>query len=304
MVFPAPGNLFLRLTVEEQTSSDATTGGTAAAVSIVDVKKTVTLTPVLATGSVVNTSQNISACDLYINNIFVNPEIHDLYIKRIGFSLIRLHRSQIIEQTTSNADMLLSNLKYPVEYMWVGLRPKVNIASTNTNQYRDWHRMTLMTDHVIEEFSRSEHTVMIDDSVAYNEAVTTKRKGASSTYVSNRIVYPQAVETIDQIKLMAHGIELFAQYGSAFYRDYLTYSFGAQNVVTPEDKGVLMINFCLYPGTYQPSGHINVSRAREFHLHVWSSYAGPNTQADLIVDVSCLNFLLISDGSAVVRYAT
>ena len=27
-----------------------------------------------------------------------------------------------------------------------------------------------------------------------------------------------------------------------------------------------MVNFCLYPHSYQPSGHINVSRAREFYL--------------------------------------
>ena len=31
---------------------------------------------------------------LYCNNLFVHPMIHDLYIKRIGFSLVRIHKNQ------------------------------------------------------------------------------------------------------------------------------------------------------------------------------------------------------------------
>lgn len=75
---------------------------------------------------------------------------------------------------------------------------------------------------------------------------------------------------------------------------------------TPEDLGALMINFCLYPGTYQPSGHINVSRAREFYLEYTSDPAVINSTSDgvLVVLASALNFLLISDGSAVLRYST
>ena len=65
-----------------------------------------------------------------------------------------------------------------------------------------------------------------------------------------------------------------------------------------------MINFCLYPGTYQPSGHINVSRAREFYLQYDSSYVTSSDAAELIVNAVAINFLLISDGSATLRYAT
>lgn len=65
IVFVAPGNLFLRLTVEQQTS--AGTGlGTAAAIAVTDVKRWITLTPVLATGSVIDTTQRILNAELYI----------------------------------------------------------------------------------------------------------------------------------------------------------------------------------------------------------------------------------------------
>jgi hypothetical protein len=58
----------------------------------------------------------------------------------------------------------------------------------------------------------------------------------------------------------------------------------------------LMLNFCLYPGTYQPSGHLNVSRARELYLEYVSSYVSQASPADLLVLGRAINFLLISDG--------
>lgn len=64
LVYVAPGNLFLRLTVEQQTSAGASMG-TAAALAVADVKKNVTLTPVLAAGSVVDsTTGGISLMEL------------------------------------------------------------------------------------------------------------------------------------------------------------------------------------------------------------------------------------------------
>ena len=48
--------------------------------------------------------------------------------------------------------------------------------------------------------------------------------------------------------------------------------------------------------TYQPSGHINVSRAREFYLQFASSYCASGTPCDLLVLAKAINFLLISDG--------
>jgi hypothetical protein len=76
ILFTAPGNLFLKLTVETQTSASVGTMGTAAAIAVTDVKKYITLTPTLATGSVIDTTQQITGMELYTNNIFVNPEIN------------------------------------------------------------------------------------------------------------------------------------------------------------------------------------------------------------------------------------
>jgi formylmethanofuran:tetrahydromethanopterin formyltransferase len=66
VLFVAPGNLWLRLTTQQQTSSDAATAGTAAAVAVERVDTWVTYTPVLATGSGIDTNQRILNMELYI----------------------------------------------------------------------------------------------------------------------------------------------------------------------------------------------------------------------------------------------
>lgn len=302
ILFTAPGNLFLKLTVEQQTSA-GTGKGTAAAQAVADVKKWTTLTPQLADNSTIDTTQQISNMELYINNIFVNPEIHDIYIKRIGFSLIRVYRFQSTRVAVNSADLLLSQLKWPIETLFVGLRPSVNISANNPNQYRDWHRLTLMTDNVIDITAKAHVDVMTDDTVAFN-AASAKHKTAHVQHSVERVVFPAATETVDTLQLQAHGIPIFSSFASQFFRDYLSYTFGGANIITPEDPGALMLNFCLYPGTYQPSGHVNVSRAREFYLMYTSSYVSSDSPADLLVLGTAINFLLISDGSAVLRYST
>jgi len=302
VLFTAPGNLFYRLTVEQQTSS-GTGKGTAAAIAVEDVKRYTTLTPTKATGSVVSVDSQLKNVELYINNIFVNPEIHDIYIKRIGFSLIRVHRFQNTTISEESGEFLLSQLKWPIETIYIGFRPKYNVNASNPNQYRDWHHLTRLQDNVLESTSNSRGDVMIDDTLAFN-AETEKHKTFSSQESAGRIVYPTYQETVDLVNLKAHSIVIFNNFSTTFFRDYQPYNFGGTNIVTPEDKGALMMNFCLYPGTYQPSGHMNISRAREFYIGWSSTYITASTPVDLIVHAIAINFILISDGSAVLRYST
>lgn len=308
ILFVAPGNLFLRLTTEIQTSNAAVGAGTAAALQVYDVKRYVTYTPTLATGSTINSAQKILSAYIYINNIFVNPEIHDIYIRRIGFSLIRVHKFQSHEFKSSADEIQLTQLKFPVEYICLGFRPKYNISVTNPNQYRDWHRLTLLTDKVVDVNAKAYGTVITDDTVPFNDPLVGNnpltRKTFESQIKSESYTYPSETEVVNTLNLRAHGVEIYQDFSVQFFRDYLTYAFGDHNLNTPEDKGALFINFCLYPGSYQPSGHINVSRTREFFLRYTSSYITSATPCDLLVQASAINFLLVSDGSAVLRYST
>lgn len=204
---------------------------------------------------------------------------------------------------TSTDNKLLSQLKWPIEAMYVGLRPVQNISPTNPNQYRDWHRLTLLTDQQLDCPSSSQGEVMTDQTVAFN-AANLNHKYVTSMVGGCPVTFPRVTETIDTLQIQAHGITIYQTSKAAFYRDYVPYTFGGASLNTPNDAGAMYINFCLHPGLYNPSGHINVSRAREFYLEYTSSYVSSSRPADLLVLARAINFLLISDGSAVLRYST
>jgi hypothetical protein len=241
------------------------------------------------------TTPNISTCDLYINNIFVQPDIHDIFIKRIGFSLVRVHRRQVTNVNKSSDQILLQQLKWPIETIYCGVRPTTNLA-INTNLLSPVTNVgtvdnTSVVDPAMENwhrFGKIEHITAFTKSILGAE--------------THLYTYKKETSHITNISIEAHGISLYNNLPSQFFNSYIPYAYGGWNIVTPRDVGLYMISFCLYPGSYQPSGHINVSRAREFYFKYTSTLIGTGVTpitGDLIVNASAINFLLISDGSAI-----
>ena len=117
--------------------------------------------------------------------------------------------------------------------------------------------------------------------------------------------YYQYIPTLTTITIEAHGVPLYNTIPVPFFNQYIPYTYGGNHIQTPVDVGKLMITFNLYPAAYQPSGHVNISRAREFYLLYTSPNVGSTiASADMSVVAIAINFLLISDGSAVLRYST
>lgn len=121
---------------------------------------------------------------------------------------------------------------------------------------------------------------------------------------SAKLLAPQGLEvntkrwapTIETINISAHGIDIYKQFPASFFNSYTTYHYGGPNINAPKDVGSLFVPFCLYPGTYQPSGHINVSRAREFYMTYSAATFDPTA-------VSPLTGLLVVIASAIRRKA-
>lgn len=351
----------------------------------------------------------LKTIELYINNIFVNPEIHNIFIKRIGFTLIRVHRQQTLAADQSSAEVLLQQLKWPVETLYVGMRIKdynSTDVALNRQHLDKWHKFSQITNTtrtmqgwrsgqlalknasftipqsyfntvlgtVTNNLTLTKDAVVADGANVFNGinagdvlviALTTTNTGdvsvattqavsaavtvtlevaqvvVDTATVKGYIVFKQLVsqvkaltgfsglatnevglltatakvyrvdsaelsgsvpvasQTIDSITIKAHGIPIYNGFLSKFYNAYLPYHYGGPNINVPEDKGALFIPFNLYPGTYQPSGHLNISRAREFYLEYTSSVISTSNVGTLIVAAEAINFLLISDGSAV-----
>ena len=157
----------------------------------------------------------------------------------------------------------------------------------NVNIWRDWYRMT--------------RQVLVNA----NEPCLASNAVCGSTV--NPVVadtYFVPVSTIDSLALVSHGISIYESFQDTFFTAYSPFHYGTHELVTPSDTGAFFVNIALFPRSYQPSGHLNISRARETYLKFNSSYCGSKTPCVLVIVAICINFILISDGSAILRYST
>ena len=361
-------------------------------------------------GGSLNYTSCVQEVTLYINNIFVNKEIHDIFIKRIGFTLIRVHQYQNATVTTDSYTVLLNGIKWPVEYGWIAFQPKDYISvqddlrranlsnwdkfskvtkySTSATGWAVKQRALKVSGTALPVASNGVLTLSTASSATLNTAtanvpasltfanpqanatvlslgdelvlpvsgftggtftgttVTLHVVSASTTVIAfsettdnvlaaigytgsaanlvftvtssaflNLTVYLMTqVEqtstikkyspTVRSIKLTAAGVNIIDDFPQAILSKYMPLNYGCNTIVAPSDPGLMFLNFALHPGLYQPSGHFNFSRCREFQLQVFGTIFSNTLQGQFIIEVSTMNFLLISDGSAVLRYTT
>jgi hypothetical protein len=238
--------------------------------------------------------------ELYINNIFVNPEIHDIFISRVGFSLIRVYRMHTATRNQSgDQSELLSQFKWPIECIFLGMQPTFNASSrTNLNYGTDWHMLSKTFDSVCE--MRQASVTSFTGPVGGQENTTNTSNIGQIVPDTYKIQRP----VIRNLGLKAHGITIYDTVPAVFFSTYTPFHYGDTKLRPPVDSGALMLNFALFVGKYQPSGYLNVSRARELYIHWTGIYIDSSTPAQLIGAAIAINFLLVSDGSAVLRYST
>jgi len=194
------------------------------------------------------TGPDIVECDLFVNHIFVNPEVYDIYLKRIGVNLIRVHRRHTQELSLTTENVLLSELKWATESLFVCVRPKENEESIDF-----WHECS-----VLEKKEIPTPVIIDQNQLAFNQCL-----------------YNDMSPSVDTFTLTAHNIVLYSETAVSFFNSYIPYRYG-ELLSTPEDPGSFMINFNFYPGRFQPSGHINISRSRELYLRYTSSFINQN----------------------------
>ncbi len=236
------------------------------------------------------TTPQISTFDLYINNLFLLPEVHDIFIDRVAFTLIRVHRRQTANLNKSSDRIHLVQLKWPIEDIKFGFQLVANTASPLTNDtvasqasvinpnMEDWHR--------------------------YGQVANITSAAAAIVGAQTKMNVKGTASHITTLRLQAHGVDLFGDFPAAFFNQYIPYQFGGSKVVAPSDPGLYMYSFALHPGTYQPSGHFNCSRARELYLEYTSTAISSSAPANFVLQATALNFLLVTEGSCSLRYST
>lgn len=222
------------------------------------------------------TGPDITKMELYTNHIFMIPEIFDIYAKKFGFMLVRVHRRQSKVLKRSKDNILLNDMKWPIETMYICFRPRANLDNSQT-----WYRNEVLTETDVKI-----PVVTPGDIVAVNNAT-----------------YFEPSDPITSLELRAHDVIIYEKANPKFYDSYIPLRYG-ENFSTPEHQGWYVMNFNFYPDKAQPSGHVNSSRERELRLLYESDYIGPNNLVDLVILADVLNVMVIKDGSAHLKFST
>jgi len=225
--------------------------------------------------------------DLYVNGLYVNPEIHDIYASRIGFSLTRVHRRQLSPIEHQSGEFLLSQLKFPTEYYTIGVRSR-HLA----NDFDRWWMMGF--PRVRSNESRLVVPAMIWNSTL-NICQLVCREATESTTLDNRI---------DTIGVTASGVVIYPKMSAPFYNSYMPIRYDADSmVVSPSDESAFLVNFCLYPGQHNPSGYFNLSANRDMYVSYRLKTDITPGEAEMVFSASVLNFIVRRGDSISLRYS-
>jgi hypothetical protein len=225
--------------------------------------------------------------ELYVNGLYVNPEIHDVFASRVGFSLIRVHRSQVNPLQNVADAFLLDQLKFPAEYLAVGVRSRRLAA--------DFDRWWLMGAPA----ARADSGRLLAPALIWNADIN------ACQFVCREAAEVSTLEAVvDTIGVTAHGVEIFPPLPAAFYNAYMPTRYAENSmVVAPIDTSAFLINFCLYPGKFNPSGYYNLSAGRELYVNYALKAGADAAGLEMVVSMSALNFLMRQGDKISLRYS-
>jgi hypothetical protein len=320
--------------------------------------------PVLVPGSDIQASLQSGSVDSYLHicNIFMDQDIHDIFISRVSFMLVRLHKYLSVQVPASTGQNRISNaIKFPVEFIQIGFTEaallKNGVAGTSSaqndgsavsnhyragsyNKYDDyahlWYRSGLNRLETVDDIVSSR--CVFTDATGAPLAGPVGAVGTDDLYVgmfgaSNLTEvanggplaagsYVNFIKQIDshysvsnrplisKIEILAQGATIWSGFAQQIYNRYMSYQYGADAYNGTDEESQFFITWALYPGMFQPSGFLNFSRLREIDLNFESKdgkHIGLGTEetlnnVTLHVLGSSLNFLLVADGNALIRY--
>lgn len=227
---------------------------------------------------------------LYVDTLWVTPDIHAIFASRIRFDLIRVHKQQVSRIVLPQTELLLNQVRFPTEYIMLGARALATAAS-----FDQWYLMGASQDHT-DPASR-----LYVPAYVWNAAVA-----------APQLVVREALETGTLRNMMAGvnlTVETISMYPPGpppkFFNAYLPLRYDLNRLITPLDEAVYMFLFCLLPRDLDTSGHLNLSSARNARLlyQLDPEFEPLLDASEWVVSASCLNFLLVRGDHAALVYS-
>jgi hypothetical protein len=233
--------------------------------------------------------------DMYVNSIFVNPDIRDIFASRIGFNLIRVHRRQINNIQTAEGQVLLDQLKYPIEYLTCGFRDRTSL------DFDRWHLYG--TPNVS---SSNERYQILAPAIIWNNQIG---GGIAQLVAREAVSASSQISFVEKLGITAQTIVIYSdRLPDTFYNAYLPIRYHKESSnYAIADSGLYFITFCMFPGRSDISGKLHFSSSREIYVHykLKSDYSTNIHQKsyEMVTMASAFNFLIRKGDRIHLKYA-
>ncbi len=215
---------------------------------------------------------SFEVAEMYCNEIYIPNVMHELF-KKPGMVLVRKQLYQKMITETSSMSVLLNDVHFPTESLYVAFSP-----TANDTKSQSWYKNKIITSVV----------------------KTTPIVNPALNVLAGSMVYDRETDVVTKIGLKTNGdIKIYDKQTPEFYENYIPHRF-----LSTSPSGWYSFIFNLYPGQYDPSGHINFSIAREIRLEYDSTAISHSNPTYCTVIANVLAFIILKDSSAVLRYCT
>jgi hypothetical protein len=222
----------------------------------------------------------IEECALYVKHLFISPEILDIFIKRTGFSLIRVHRTNQLIINNSYGDIQLDKFKWPTEVIYISVRPLENLNSDNSME--TWYLNNKLT------------LTNIKYPVIYG---LTNILGETDAY------YYKKENIITSLCMGCNDITIYDDISYQFYNSYLPYKHSKNNNMAIDDTGSFIMNFYLDNDLqYQPNGYLNLSHSNKLTFSYNSDVISSDFPCLFSISAKSINFLLLENKKSKLYY--
>ncbi len=223
----------------------------------------------------------IERCTLYTKHIYINSDIQDIFISKLGINLIRIFK-KVEKELSINSDRIsIQELKFPIESLYLFFRPTIN--ETGLDNFQTWHLNSLLE-------------------LSYIKTPIIYKINGIDTLGINNVKYYNEVPIVNSLRFENNDSSMYGTQSKTFYDGYLPYISG--NQIMSNNNNIYYFPFTFQPNQNQPCGYINLSKTREIYLEYDSNVIESNKPIKLYLYATALNFLLLTKNSATLKYLT
>lgn len=224
---------------------------------------------------------DIEICSLYTKHIYVNTDIQDIFISKLGINLIRIYKKVEKQLLVNNDSISLKELKFPMESLYIFARPESN--EIGIDNFQTWHLNSILN-------------------LSYVKTPIIYKINGIDTLGINTIKYYDEIPILDSLKFEFNESSSYGTQLIGFYDGYLPYISG--NNIMSNNNNIYYIPYTFMPNSIQPCGYANLSKTREIYLEYSSSVIEDNKPIKLYIYATTLNFVIITKNAATLKYLT